>query len=95
MNNIDNILLLNSMQNNFIKLLIKTKKEINKLKQENAILAQENSKIKDENNILNNRILLYDYNNYPINRPCGSRLMNIILTNNNSCPTNSFYSNEY
>jgi hypothetical protein len=88
-NKIDKIILdsnelIKSMEENLIKLLCEVNKEISKLKEENIILENDNKKLYDENIILNNRLKLYQSKNFPVNRPCGSYLVNMILNNNSN-----------
>lgn len=86
-NNIDKIILdsnklIESMEENLIKLLCEVNEEISKLKKENIILKNDNKKLYDENIILNNRLKLYQSKNFPVNRPCGTYLVNMILNYN-------------
>tara|TARA_B100001142_G_C14337285_1_gene656397 strand:- start:2430 stop:2738 length:309 start_codon:yes stop_codon:yes gene_type:complete len=88
MNKIDNIILesndlIKSMEDNLIKLLCKINDQITELKKENTILHYDNKKLYDENINLNNRLKLYQSSNFPINRPCGTYLVNMILNDNN------------
>lgn len=88
-NKIDKIILdsnelIKSMEENLIKLLCEVNKEISKLKEENIILENDNKKLYDEKKILNNRLKIYQLKKFPVNRPCGSYLLNMILNDNNS-----------
>ena len=86
-NNIDKIILdsndlIKSMEENLIKLLCEVNEKISKLKKENIILKNDNKKLYDENIILNNRLKLYQSKKFPVNRPCGTYLVNMILNDN-------------
>tara|TARA_B110001450_G_scaffold53985_1_gene50441 strand:+ start:18882 stop:19256 length:375 start_codon:yes stop_codon:yes gene_type:complete len=76
--------LIKSMEDNLIKLLYEINDQITQLKNENTILHNDNKKLYDKNIILNNRLKLYQLNKFPVNRPCGSYLLNMILNDDNS-----------
>ena len=98
-NKINNIILesndlIKSMEDNLIKLLCEINDQITELKNENTILHNDNKKLYDENINLNNLLKLYKLNNYPINRPCGNYLVNMILNDNNSNLSNNISRSE-